>query len=196
MSTDGLVGIAVEGLAPADQADAATETVEIADLVLYHGKGPTSHWARSVVIVQIKYSQSSQSVPYRASDAKKTIRKFAVAFKSHKRKHGAKEVETKLAFELVTNRPIYREFTKAIEGLASESPLKGDAKKQAKQFTSACNLKGKELTQFAQKVRITGLAGNLKQNKQRLSRVIADWSFARDAMARARLGQHEAIAQG
>jgi|CXWL01.1.fsa_nt_gi hypothetical protein len=188
MPTDGLVGIAVEGLAPADQADASAETVEIADLVLYYGRRATFEGARTVVIVQVKYSKSSQNVPFRASDAKKTIRKFAAAFKSHKKKHGAKAIETKLAFELVTNRPIYREFAEAIEGLASKSPLKGNAKKQATQFTSACGLKGKELAQFAQKVRITGLAGSLRQNKQGLSRVLADWSVAPDAMARARLG--------
>ncbi len=188
MPTDGFVGIAVEGLAPVDQTGASTETVEIADLVLYYGKRPTFDGAHSVVIVQIKYSKSSQSVPYRASDAKKTIRKFAAAFKGHKRTHGTKNVEKKLAFELVTNRPIYREFANAIEGLASKSSLKGDAKKQAAQFTSASRLQGQELVQFAQKVRITGLAGSLRQNKQRLSRLLADWSVAPDAMARARLG--------
>ena len=188
MPSDGLVGIAVEGLAPADQADASAETVEIADLVLYYGSRATFEGARTVVIIQVKYSKSSQSVPFRASDAKKTIRKFAAAFKSHKKKHGAKAIETKLAFELVTNRPIYREFAEAIEGLPSKNPLKGNAKKQATQFTSACGLKGKELVQFAQKVRITGLAGSLRQNKQGLSRVLADWSVAPDAMARARLG--------
>lgn len=188
MPTDGLVGIAVEGLAPADHADALAETVEIADLVLYYGKQASFERARSVVIVQLKYSKSSEKLPFRASDAKKTICKFAAALKSHKKKHGAKAIETKLAFELVTNRPIYREFAEAIEGLASKNPLKGEAKKQATQFTSACGLKGKELVQFAQKVRITGLAGSLRQNKQGLSRVLADWSVAPDAMARARLG--------
>ena len=188
MPTDGLVGIAVEGLAPVDQADASAETVEIADLVLYYGRRTTFEGARSVVIIQVKYSKSSQSLPFRASDAKKTIHKFAAAFKSYKKKHGTKEVETKLTFELVTNRPIYREFAKAIEELASKSPLKGEAKKQATQFRSACRLKGKELAQFAQKVSITGLAGSLRQNKQRLSRVLADWSVAPDAMAQARLG--------
>lgn len=188
MPTDGLVGIAVEGLAPTDQTSASAKTVEIADLVLYYGTRPTFDGTRAVVIVQVKYSRSSQMVPFRASDAKKTIGKFAVAFRGHKRKHGAKDVERKLAFELITNRPIYREFAEAIDGLASGIPLKGDAKKQATQFTSACGLKGKELAQFAQKVRITGLAGSLRQNKQRLSRVLADWSVAPDAMARARLG--------
>jgi len=39
LPTDNLVGIAVEGLHPADQAAAASETVEIADITLYYGKG-------------------------------------------------------------------------------------------------------------------------------------------------------------
>ena len=188
MPTDELVGIAVEGLAPADQARASAETVEIADLTFYYGKSPTFGEACSVVIVQLKYSISSQSVPFRASDARKTIDKFAAAFRDRKREHGAKDVEKKLTFDLITNRPIAREFREAIDGLAAGSPLKGGAKKQATQFTSACGFKGKELAQFARKVRITGLAGSLRQNKQRLSQVLADWSVAPDAMARARLG--------
>jgi len=188
MPTDGLVGIAVEGLAPADQARASAETVEIADLVMYYGKRPTFDGAQSVVIVQVKYSKSSQSVPYRVSDGQKTIRKFAAAYRSHKRTHGAKAVEQKLAFELITNRPIFSEFAKAIDGLASGIVLKGDVKRQATQFTSASGLKGKELAQFAKKVRITGLTGSLRENKQSLSRALVDWSIAPDAMARARLG--------
>src|SRR5437667_2956994 len=71
MPTDGLVGIAVEGLAPADQLSASAETIEIADLVLYYGTHPTFDAARSVIILQVKYSRRLQAVPYRASDAKK-----------------------------------------------------------------------------------------------------------------------------
>jgi len=188
MPTDDLVGIAVEGLAPADQADASTETVEIADLVLYYGTCPTFDGAHSVFIIQVKYSKSSESIPFRASDSKKTILKFANAFNNHKEKHGAGEVAEKLSFELITNRPIYSEFLKAIAGLASSVSLCGEAEEQANQFRSACSLEGNELAQFAGKVRIIGLGGSLRQNKQQLSRVLADWSVAPDAMARARLG--------
>src|SRR5829696_3691705 len=73
MPADELIGIAVEGLAPADQSSASAETVEIADLVFYYGKWPTFEDASSVVILQLKYSKSGENVPYRASDAKKTI---------------------------------------------------------------------------------------------------------------------------
>lgn len=188
MPSDDLVGIAVEGLASADQSSASAATVEIADLTLYHGRGPTFGDAHSAVIVQFKYSISSRDIPFRASDAKKTINKFAAAFTDHKRIYGAKDVSKKLSFELITNRPIALELSEAIDGLSAGTPLKGEARKQATQFASACGFKGKELAQFAQKVRVTGLVGNLRQNKERLSRVLADWSVAPDAMARARLG--------
>jgi len=185
---DGLVGIAVEGLAPADQENVSAETVEIADLVLYYGKIPTFDQAESVVIVQFKYSKGLAAVPYRSSEIKKTIRKFAQAYRSHKKKHGTKEVEKKLSFELISNRPIHPGLTEAVENIASGLPLKGDAKKQARQFVSASGLDSKEVRRFAQKVAIIGRAGSLTQNKQALSRVIADWSVAQDAFARARLG--------
>jgi hypothetical protein len=63
---DGLVAIAVEGLAPADPKNVSAETVEIADLVLYYGKIPTFDAAESVVIVQFKYSKRLGGVAYRA----------------------------------------------------------------------------------------------------------------------------------
>ena len=185
---DGLVGIAVEGLAPLDQQGVSDETVEIADLVLYYGKSPTFDAAESVAIIQFKYSKSLAGVPYRASEIKKTIRKFAQAYRSYKKKHGTKEVDEKLSFELITNRPIHPGLIEAIKLVASGTPLTGDAKKQAGQFVSASGLGGKEVRRFAQKVAIIGRAGSLTQNKQALSRVIADWSVAPDAFARARLG--------
>ncbi len=188
MPTDDFVGIAVEGLSPTDQQHATAETVEIADLVFYYGKRPAFDSANSVIIAQVKYSMGSETIPYRATEAKKTIHKFAAAYRSYKRNFGATDVQKKLTFELITNRPVHSHFRKAIEGLASEASLTGDVKKQARQFKTACRFKGKDLARFAQKVTLTALSGNLRQNKQHLSRVLADWSVAPDFMARARLG--------
>jgi hypothetical protein len=67
LPTDNLVGIAVEGLHPADQAKAASETVEIADIVLYHGKRPTFKDSDTVNIVQFKYTVSSRNLDFRSS---------------------------------------------------------------------------------------------------------------------------------
>jgi hypothetical protein len=96
IGTDALAGIAVEGLAPADQGSVSAATVDIADLVLYYGRFPTFEAAQSVRIVQFKYSKGLSAVQYRASDAKKTIRKFAQAYKSHIKIYGGRNVGKKL----------------------------------------------------------------------------------------------------
>lgn len=185
---DDLVGIAVEGLAPVDQKDATADAVEIADLTLYYGRWAAFDRAKAVVIAQFKYSNRLKTESFRASDAKKTICKFASAYRMHKRKYGAKKVRDKLQFELITNRPVFAALNEAIKRTASGDPLTSDAKKQASQLKTASKLTGKELMEFAGKLRITGLAGSVRRNKQDLSRVLADWSIAPDAMARARLG--------
>src|SRR6266850_1799256 len=185
---DNLVGIAVEGLSPTDSGRAEPETVEIADLVLYYGKYTDFRGADRVVILQFKYSIAGKSTPFRQSDAKKTIEKFADAFRDLKKTYSAKEVKAKLEFELITNRPIHRAFQEALISIANKRPLKGETKKQAAQFQAACQLNGAELVEFAKRLRLGGLAGSLNKNKQDLSRQIVDWSPGPDAMARARLG--------
>ena len=69
LPTDNLVGIAIEGLSPSDQAAAASETVEIADIALYYGKNPTFEGADRVCIIQFKYSVSSRDDDFRTSHA-------------------------------------------------------------------------------------------------------------------------------
>jgi len=188
LPTDDLVGIAVEGLSPSEQTLASAETVDVADLVLYYGKHPTFETARIVAILQFKYSIRSKSVPLRVSDAKETIQKFAAAFRDYQKRFGKSAVEKKLVFEVITNRPISTTFEKAIQGLALGHRLKGDARTQAQQFISACQLVGNELAAFARKITIVGFASNLRESKHELSRLLADWSPAPDALARARLG--------
>src|SRR5215510_13890354 len=73
LPNDDLVGIAVEGLAPADQAVASAQTVEIADIVLYYGRNATFKDATTINVVQFKYSISRSHDEFRASDAKKTV---------------------------------------------------------------------------------------------------------------------------
>lgn len=189
LPTDNLIGIAVEGLSPADHSKAASETVEIADIVLYYGKRPTFKGADTVNIVQFKYSVSSSNVEFRSSHAKKTLEKFASAYLDHKKTYGAKEVREKLQFELITNRPICPALEEAIIGIAKKKPMTEDVKKQADQFKAACGLDGAALVEFASKCRVTGVAGSLAENKRDLARTLVDWSpAADDPMARARLG--------
>jgi NACHT domain-containing protein len=185
---DRFVGIAVEGLSPLDESPASAETVEIADLVLFYGKYPAFSKSEKVVVLQFKYSIGLQDVSFRQSDAKKTIEKFAVSYRDHKKRHGSKIVKEKLRFELITNRAIDPALFGAIKGISTGSQVRGDAAKQAKQFKSASGLRGKELATFAEMISIVGLAGSLRHTKQAVSRTLVDWSAAPDALSRARLG--------
>ena len=71
-----LTAIAVEGLSPIDQKSAPSDAMEIADIVLHH-KGTSFASSSESTVVQFKYSTASSDTPFRASNAKKTIEKFA-----------------------------------------------------------------------------------------------------------------------
>lgn len=184
---DKLVGIAVEGFANEDQPGVSREGNEIADAVLYFGPSADLQHAKRVVVVQVKYSKAAEHKPFRAADAKKTIGKFARTYRACKRSLGTKKAREKLRFELVTNRPIEPALVQAIQGLAAQSPLKGEVKAQAKQVADACKLTGKDLAEFAARLEMIGLTGDLGVNKQQLALTLVDWSDARDHMARRRL---------
>lgn len=184
---DGLIAIAVEGLQPVDQQKLSKEAIEIADLTLYYGDS-TFENAQRVRVVQFKYSVSAANKPFRVSDAKDTLAKFGASFADHKRNYGPKRTHDKLRFDLITNRPIYGAFSRTIEALATGVPVTREIEDQAAQFAAATQLTGKNLTEFAKRCQIIGIAGNLPEIKRDLSRYIVDWSASSDSIASARLG--------
>ena len=185
---DGLIGIAVEGLSEEDQSRASPGTVEIADLTIYYGQDANFRDAERVETLQFKYSPKRAEKPFRASDAKKTIEKFAESYHDYRKNYSAAAVSKKLFFELITNRPIYPPLQRAIDGIAKGRRLTGDAKAQAVQFEKASGLTDKPLAEFASKCRINGLAGTLLGAQTDLRRILVDWSATADAQANARLG--------
>lgn len=184
-----LTAIAVEGPSPADQAGASAATVEIADLTFYYGGRPNFKNASRTTFAQFKYSIADQNTDFRAYHAKKTIKKFGATYRSFKRKYGAKAVEDKLDFQLVTNQPISDSLLQAIDATATGANPTGDVKEQAKQFKAASGLSGKSLTAFARKLKIIGRSGNLPQTKDELASLLVDWSATSDPIAAARLGK-------
>lgn len=184
-----LAAIAVEGLSPSDQASAAAEAVEIADITLYHGGDASLEYAARVTIAQCKYSIADQDAEFRSSHAKKTISKFATAYQDAIKRYGAAVVRDKLDFSLITNRPVYPAFLQAIHALSDNTQCCGEAKKQADQFAKAANLSGAKLSEFAAKFTVIGLSGSLQKIEHELSTMLVDWSGTRDSLASARLGQ-------
>ena len=182
---DTFVGIAIEGFSPGDKA--TKEATEIADAVLYYGRHASFKGATRVVVVQVKYSKASENKPFRATDAKYTIAKFAKTYRAHKRDHGTAKTRGRLRFELVTNRPILPELTQAIQAVGKGLPTRGVVNAQAQQLQVACKLRGKDLAEFVSRLQITGVSGDLTTHKQQLALAVADWSPARDSLARLRL---------
>ena len=184
-----LAAIAVEGLSPTDQAHASAQTIQIADITLYYdGHRPTFENAKRTRIVQIKYSVSNEAKEFRASDAKKTIQKFAETYRIYKKTYGAQAVHDKLEFQLITNRPIYEPFRRAIKDIACGLPYTGEIGTQAKQFKSAAGLDKDQLSAFAQKFTPLGRQESLPATKDELASLLVDWSATSDSIAKARLG--------
>ncbi|WP_199745904.1 NACHT domain-containing protein [Corallococcus sp. AB030] len=190
---DGFVGVAIEGFSPSDRV--SQEATEIADAVLYYGPAATFRDAERVVVVQVKYSKAAELKSFRAADAKHTVAKFARTYRALKREHGIGPTRNRLRFELITNRPILPELEQAVAALRDGVILKGVAKTQAKQLTDAINLQGKDLAEFAARLRLTGISGDLRQSKHELAIALADWSVARDPQSRIRLSNLRELAR-
>jgi len=125
---------------------------------------------------------------FRATNAKKTIKKFAYTYLEFIKKYGKHAVEEKLLFQLITNQPICESLIEAINALAKSAPQVGDVKKQAEQVAAASNLSGEALAAFAGKLDLIGRTGNLVNAKYVLENLFVDWSATNDAIAAARLG--------
>jgi hypothetical protein len=185
----GLVGIAMEGFSPADQERMSSQAVYIADLTLYFGGLPSFEQSSRTSIAQFKYSIADKENDFRASHTKKTVQKFALTYREYKEKYGAKAVQNKLDFQLITNQAIYTPLLLAVDAIAKGSSRVGEVEKQAKQFIKAAGLDGKSLADFARKFKLRGHSGSLSATKSDLVNILVDWSATNDSIAAARLGQ-------
>lgn len=183
-----LTAIAVENLSPVDQRHASAAASEIADVTLYYGATSFKESKRTT-IAQFKYSIARGSVQFRAADIKKTIAKFAQAYKNYRATYGPAEVKVKLDFEFITNRPVYPPLLEAIEALSNGFLGDGEVARQARQVKAAAGLNSRLLVEFASKCRVVALAGSLTHTKGQLAGLVVDWSASSDPLATARLGQ-------
>jgi hypothetical protein len=140
-------------------------------------------------IAQFKYSIAIQDKPLRATDARKTLTKFATAEADFTAKNGAAEVSAKLTYSLNTNRPISEGLREALRAASSgKRPGSKDGKSQLDQLRVAVQFKGVELRSFASRIVLVGHMDSLPDIERGNARTIADWSASDDALASARLG--------
>ncbi|MFA7301643.1 MAG: ATP-binding protein [Candidatus Shapirobacteria bacterium] len=188
MPQDNFIGIAVEGLSPSDQKKSSKETTEIADLTIYHGSAPTFEHSHKIAIKQLKYSIVNSDKDFRCSDAKKTVTKFAKAYLENVKLHGLADVQKKLTFQILTNRPMYTPFLEAIKSIANQKQLTNEIKAQAEQFIKASKLKKDQIVEFAKLFSLEGSSDSMRDIKLDTSKLLVDWSATSDPIARARLG--------
>ncbi len=186
-----LIAIAVEGLSPEDELDAPNSTIEVADATFYFGTNASFDDASRIEISQFKYSALHSDDEFRATDAAKTLRKFAASELNYLSKHEASVVQVKIRYSIVTNRPISAGLQQAVSAIAlGQTPSDADTKNQFDQFKSAIAvLSDTQAQAFASRLILDGGAGSLTSVKGSSSRIIADWSPSSDLQVKARLGE-------
>ena len=189
LSSNELHAIAVEGLAVDDEERSSDAAVEIADATFYYGIGASFEACTRMEVAQFKYSIAAGEKPFRVSDARKTLKKFAAAEVDFVAKYGHGLTSAKLCYSLNTNRPIALDMVEALRAAAAgETPASTASQTQLEQLRDATGLTGDPLRGFAARVRLVGRMERLRETERGNARTIADWSASDDILARARLG--------
>ena len=189
-----LRAIAVEGLSEEDEEGASAATIEIADATFYLGDGASFETCSKMELTQFKYSLASEERPFRLSDARKTLEKFATADQDFVDRHGEVSTIAKLVFRLITNRPIATDLIEAIRAAASGTvPSSNGGKEQHDQLCATVPFRSDRLKAFALRLDIHGRGGSVSAIELDYTRTIADWSASDDVMAGARLGDIERL---
>ncbi|WP_298928196.1 NACHT domain-containing protein [uncultured Ramlibacter sp.] len=194
MPRDELNAIAVEGFSVEDGRHVSNAATEIADLVLYYGIDSAFETAKRVEISQFKYSVVNANKPFVAADAKKILEKFVAADADYRRRFGDQQVENRLRFSIVTNRPIDADFALAVSKLASgKVSHERRVIDQAHQVFAACNRSPRDLESFLSRLEMRGASGSLTALKADVATRIVDWSASSDYVAQGRLGALKAL---
>ncbi|PAK90826.1 hypothetical protein B8X02_14905 [Stenotrophomonas rhizophila] len=184
-STD-LSAITLEGFNEADESDLGTDATEIADMVRYFG-GREVATASRVEVVQFKYSIASASVPLRAADLAKTLRKFADTDTQLRARHGDDLVRRVVRYELATNRPVNPNLVVALKAMINGEIPDGDVEKQVEQIARALAQYAFPHPQLLSRLSLSGNGGSLRQADHAVSRILASWSEASDPASEKRL---------
>ncbi|OLY75701.1 hypothetical protein AU074_21765 [Pseudomonas sp. ATCC PTA-122608] len=181
-----LAAITLEGFDVIDEGDLDASAVEIADMVRYYGNSNVAEASR-VEIVQFKYSIARASIPARASDLVKTLKKFANTDVQLRAKHGDIHVEHIVHYEFATNRPIHQNLITAIAQGQDGGVYLPDVIKQRRQVSEALEDYPYPHETLLHRLILTGGGGALDEVDRSVSHVLASWSEASDPEAEKRL---------
>ncbi|WP_026107083.1 NACHT domain-containing protein [Dyella ginsengisoli] len=184
---DELFAIAVEGISSTETTSPGTWAEDVADLVLYYGRGDNFHTCERLETVQFKYKHRGE--PVTASYLKKTIEKFSSTISGYEKEFSTAEVDAKAWFVFVTNAEFKYSLSEAIEALIEgKTPSGQEAADQVLYLRECCAIGGlSDASRLFSRVVFRAGEKGLSSQDNALRRTLTDWSAGADAEARIRL---------
>lgn len=184
---DDLFAIAVEGISSTETASPGARAEDVADLVLYYGRGDNFQACERLETVQFKYKLREEAVT--AAYLKKTIEKFSDTIVGYEKKFSSTDVDKKALFIFVTNSEFNENLWDAIKSLIDgTTPSDPGAASQARNLKKWCITRGLSDPRRLF-LRMVFRAGerSLAGQDNALRRTLTDWSAGADSEARLRI---------
>jgi len=184
---DDLFAIAVEGISSTEPARPGARAQEVADLVLYYGRGDNFQTCERLETVQFKYKLREETVT--AVYLKKTIEKFSDTILGYEKDASAEDVDKKLSFVFVTNSEfnenLWDAIASLIEGTTPADPGAATQARNLKKWCSQCGLT--DASRLFSRMDFRAGEKSLAGQENALRRTLTDWSAGADSEARLRL---------
>lgn len=184
---DDLFAIAVEGISSTETVSPGARAEEVADLVLYYGRGDNFQTCERLETVQFKYKLREEAVT--AAYLKKTIEKFSDTILGYEKEFSVADVDKKTSFIFVTNseftESLWNAITSLIEGTALSNP---GAATQARNLKTWCANRGlSDASRLFSRIVFRAGEKSLAGQDNALRRTLTDWSAGADSEVRLRL---------
>lgn len=184
---DDLFAIAVEGISSTETANPGARAEEVADLVLYYGRGDNFLTCERLETVQFKYKLREEAVT--AVYLKKTIEKFSDTILGYERESSAEDVDKKVSFIFVTNSEFTENLWDAIKSLIEgTTPSVPGAATQVRNLKNWCSKRGlSDASRLFSRIVFRAGEKSVAGLDNALRRTLTDWSTGADSEAKARL---------
>jgi len=169
-----LKAITIEGASLSEASDVGHITTgeELIDVAEYHGSEKIEH-AILIRYIQLKHSTVRTNKAWVPSELKKTLEGFAKRYKALQQQFSTIDLNGKLEFCFISNRPISTNFLEAVCDEAAGLPARHAAeKKKLEQFTG---FSGSELTAFCKLLRLEGNQEGLWDQQNLLAREVGGY---------------------
>ena len=178
-----LEAVSIEGTTTEDPT--APDKVEIVDVGEYFG-GKSPDQARQVRYSQLKHSSDRQTLPVPFSDLETTIIKFAGMYRDHLLEVAEAELQSRVQFVFVTNRPISERLQAAFED-AADGVASPRYASEVNKLRKASGLNDGEFELFFSLFDLVGNEKGLWEQRELLVRDMRGYLPGQDADAPSRL---------